>query len=262
MPSHSQRLNRWFNRFLKVYFRRNFNAVRLAADSATELSESRPLIVCTNHPSWWDPITLLLTGHFCFPNRRCFGPIDATALSQYPILGKLGLFGVDKTSKGSLKSFLTACDEILGQRDSALGLTAQGEFSDPRRRPITLEPGIGHLLRRNPDAMFSTIALEYPFWNERSPEVLIRIGPVLTANPDRGNQSPDELTRLAANMLDQNMTRLAALSETRDSRYFETLIDGRKGVGGFYDVGRRLKSWARGEAFDASHAAAGRKRVS
>ena len=40
---------------------------------------------------------------------------------------------------------------------------------------------------------------------------------------------------------------------TRDPDRFTTLLDGKTGVGGVYDVWRRTKSWARGERFDASH---------
>ena len=259
LPPFSPWLWERFARFLGFYFKRKFNAVRLAADSPRDIPSSGPIIVCSNHPSWWDPITLLLIAYHVFPERRCYGPIDAQALEAYPSLGRLGLFGVDKSSPKSLRQFLRTCDAILCQPSTAIGLTAQGEFRDARDRPIELEPGIGHLLKRHPDAALIPIALEYPFWNESAPETLIRIGPTIPGDPSRTEHSPDELRDEAAAALTACMDRLAELAQTRDPGNFRLLLEGRKGAGGPYDAFRRLWAWMRGKRFDPSHEAAGRK---
>lgn len=259
LPPFSPWLWERFARFLGFYFKRKFSAVRIAADSPPDVPAEGPVIVCSNHPSWWDPITLLLIAYHVFPERRCYGPIDAKALESYPSLGRLGLFGVDKSSRRSLRDFLRTCDAILSEPGTAIGLTAQGEFRDARDRPIELEPGIGHLLRRHPDAALIPIALEYPFWNESAPEALIRIGPTIPGDPSRAGRSADELRDEAAAALTACMDRLAELAMTRDPAHFERLIEGRKGAGGPYDAFRRLWAWMRGKRFDPSHEAAGRK---
>jgi 1-acyl-sn-glycerol-3-phosphate acyltransferase len=259
LPPFSPWLWERFARFLGFYFRRKFNAVRIAADAPVAIPDQGPIIVCSNHPSWWDPITLLLVAYHCFPERRCYGPIDAQALESYPTLGRLGLFGVDRSSRRSLKQFLETCDAILAQPGTAIGLTAQGEFRDARDRPIELEAGIGHLLKRHPDAALIPIALEYPFWNESAPEALIRIGPPLPGDPRRAERSADDLRDEAAEALTACMDRLAELARSRDPSHFRQLIEGRKGAGGAYDVFRRLWAWVRGKRFDASHASAGRR---
>ncbi len=262
IPATSPWLQCGFARFLRHYLGRHFNAVRIAADSVPVLPRSGPVIVCANHPSWWDPLILLYVAQRFLPHWRCFGPIDAAALERYSVLGRLGLFGVERNSPGSLRDFLATTDAILHEPDSAIGLTAQGEFADTRDRPVTLLTGAGHLLKRHPDACFVTLAVEYTFWNERAPEALLRFGDVWTADPGRASRSSRELTALAAQSLERNMDHLAELARTRDPQRFNALIEGRKGVGGVYDLGRRLRSWARGRTFDPSHAAVGREKAS
>jgi hypothetical protein len=39
----------------------------------------------------------------------------------------------------------------------------------------------------------------------------------------------------------------------RDPAAFETLLDGRAGVGGWYDLWRRLMFWRRGQKFAGRH---------
>ena len=57
-----------------------------------------------------------------------------------------------------------------------LWITAEGSFTDARTRPVRLRPGLAHLARRVPGATIVPLALEYPFWDERTPEALCRFG--------------------------------------------------------------------------------------
>jgi hypothetical protein len=70
---------------------------------------------------------------------------------------------------------------------------------------------------------------------------------------DAGERSPDEWTTILEHELEAAQNRLAAGAMTRDPAGFTTLLDGRVGVGFFYDTCRRLKAWMRGERFDAAH---------
>lgn len=249
-PRYSPTLHRLFARYLRGYFRRHFNAVRADAQGLAGLSTDQPIIVCSNHPAWWDPILLLLIGDRYFAGRRCYGPIDAEAVQRYPILERLGLFGVDRASHAGLRTFLRACDDLLARPDTALGITAEGEFRDARQRPAELAPGLAHLVRRHPHVPVIPLAIEYPFWFERSPEALVRIGaPVQFANTDSVTDIQQALTAA----MEANQDALAELSMARDEEAFATLVDGKRGVGGIYDLGRRLRAALRGERFDAGH---------
>jgi hypothetical protein len=53
--------------------------------------------------------------------------------------------------------------------------------------------------------------------------------------------------------LTATMDALAAASATRNPALFTKLFGGTAGVGGIYDVWRRLRAWSGGRAFRAEH---------
>jgi hypothetical protein len=127
-------------------------------------------------------------------------------------------------------------------------ITAEGAFTDARVRPVRLRPGLAHLARRVPHAVFLPLALEYTFWNESRPEALLRFGKPV----DLACSAADVQSRLEA-ALTQTMDVLAEESIARDPTLFQPLLRGTSGVGGIYDTYRRASAVLRGRAFDASH---------
>jgi hypothetical protein len=213
---------------------------------------ARSVIVVTNHTSWWDPlIGMALTSEL--PDwRELYAPIDLKGLTQYPFLERLGFFGVETgTARGSLR-FLRQSLAILSRPESILSITAQGEFVDVRERPTRLKEGIGHLLYRIESAVVVTLALEYPFWNDRLPEALARFGLLIEVAPGK-RHSPREWTARIAHALEENQDRLAEESRLRDPAAFTTLIGGAAGVGGIYDLWRRFRARLYGKPFDPEH---------
>jgi len=254
---YSPRLSRWFARWLRGYFRRNFNGVRTSSAGAAPRESDGPLIVYTNHASWWDPIHFLLLASNTMPGRRMFGPFDAAALAKYKMFRRLGGFGVERSTRRGAVEFLVTSRAILAAPGTSLWITAQGEFSDPRERPVVLQPGLAHLARDLERGLIVPLAVEYPFWNERRPEALSYFGPSIPAGELVGG-SIEDLNGLLAGRLAETMDALAEEAATRDPGRFSTVLLGRTGVGGFYDAGRRFKSWISGRRFDSSHGDDGR----
>src|SRR5207237_12126 len=146
---------------------------------------------------------------------------------------------------------------ILSQPGRVFWVTAQGRFTDVRERPLGLRSGVGHLAARLDRGVVVPLAIEYAFWNERTPEALARFGEPLRIahHPGLGGK---EWTRLIEDALTRTLDTLSVEAISRDPDRFTELVSGRVGVGGVYDLWRRLKAWARGERFDPSHAAATR----
>jgi phytoene desaturase len=240
----------WFTRYFRNWMTGSFHALRLAKNGRPPKTDNKPVLVVLNHPSWWDPLMALVLAEL-FKAYKNFGPIDARALKQYSIFEPLGIFGVENTTEGAIK-FLRTSAAILEQPGHALWLTAQGRFSDPRERPVTLRPGVGHLLRRLNDVLLVPLALEYPFWKERYPEALASFGmPILI---ERGrDRSPEEWTTVVQAALTRTMDELAAEALTQDAAKFETIAGGSTGIGGIYDLWRRIVAWFTGQKFSSSH---------
>ena len=240
-----------FRLYLRWYFWRKFHAVRLSRASAFSLHLGKPLVIYCNHPSWWDPAVLLLTLPHLFPGRRGFGPMDEEQLGRYRMFRRMGLFGIDGGRGGAVR-FLRTALAGLAEQHTLLCITAEGSFTDPRTRPVTLRPGLAHLARRMPDAVFLPLALEYSFWNESRPEALMRFGTPVDASLAPGQSVAEWQAALEAG-LEAAMDSLAIESMTRNPLLFKRLFRGTAGVGGVYDLSRRVRAAAHGRPFDPHH---------
>ena len=256
LPPFSRRLNGWFMAYVRRYLRRHFHAVRMLRAAAGGVDHpdlgGEPVLIYTNHPSWWDPLTFLFVGERLYPERMSYGPIDARALSKYRFLERIGFIGIEPgTWRGSAR-FLRMARAAGRRPDVIFWTTAQGEFADPRERPVRIRPGVGHAVAAADRGLIVPMAVEYPFWNERLTEALVAFGPALRP-ADAPQRSPEEWTEVLARELEAVQDRLAAAAARRDPTGFTTLLDGRVGVGFVYDGVRRVGAWLRGEHFDAAH---------
>jgi len=253
IPTISPTFLRIFLRYNRRYVSRGFHAVRLSAAGAPPpIAADVPIVIYLNHPSWWDPLIGFFLADTFWPRRRHYVPIEAGALRRYRFLSRLGYFGIEKRGIRGASVFLRTGSEILGQPDTALWVTGGGEFSDPRARPVSLRPGLGHLLRRVPNAAFLPLAVEYPFWEERLPEALCRFGAAISGD-DQGRMTPSQLTARLEESLQATQDLLAAEAVRRHPDDFQTLLSGRAGVGGIYDTWNRLRAALRGQRFSPRH---------
>jgi 1-acyl-sn-glycerol-3-phosphate acyltransferase len=249
---------RRFRTYAHYYLAKHFHGVRLSKSGAAFPPPDGPLLIVLNHPSWWDPLVcFILSG--LIAERDHFGAMDAVAVQHYGFFKKLGFVGVDtKTLRGAAE-FLRNGLAILSEPTRVFWVTGQGKFTDVRERPLALAAGVGHLAARLSHGTVVPIALEYTFWNERTPEALVRIAEPLRVEDHPGLSGKDWTT-----LIEQSLTRaLDALNEeamSRDPARFTDLVTGKTGVGGIYDFWRRLKMWVRGRKFDASHDAASREK--
>jgi 1-acyl-sn-glycerol-3-phosphate acyltransferase len=252
LPRRSAWLFALFRRYARRYLRQHFHAVRVSQAGPVPGLLSGPLVMVANHPSWWDPLVGLALTEFMYGKRVYYIPIDVNGLTQYPFLERLGFFGVEVgTTIGSL-AFLRQTQAILSRPESVLWITPQGEFVDPRERPVRLKHGIGHLAYRQSGATILPVALEYPFWNDRYPEALVRFGEPITITAGQ-SETPHIWTARIADALEKTQDQLAEEARGRDAAAFLTVVGGTAGVGGIYDTWRRLRSAIRGKSFHPEH---------
>jgi len=247
---YSPRLLAAFQSYLPSYLGRHFNAVRVARSGQMPRLE-RPTVIYSNHASWWDPLVLLLVSGRCLSGARIFAPIDARALERYSILARLGFFPIEPGTVAGARAFLETATQLLAMPATAIAVAAQGRFADPRERPIALQRGVSRLLADRSDCDALPIAAEYPFWEERLPEALLRFGSVVRAEPD---ESPDALHRRLERALETTMDELAFDAARRDPAHFQPLLSSRRqGVGFVYDTFERLRNRVKGRSFERAH---------
>ena len=231
--------------------RRDFNALRLARAGMPPAASTPRLVVYTNHPSWWDaPVYVFVTRRF-FANRPIFSPMEAAMLQRYPFMARIGAFAVERGARGGL-NFVANCRALLSVASNILLVACQGRFADVRERPLALERGIAHLADLLPGMTFVPLAIEYTFWSERRPELLLRFGPPIDGEELAALPLAERLRTLETALGDA-MCGLADASIKRDATAFHTMLSGAKGVNPFYDAWRRAKAALSGRRFDPSH---------
>jgi 1-acyl-sn-glycerol-3-phosphate acyltransferase len=255
LPPFSRQLNAWFMFYVRNYFRRHFHALRVlnAGDGRPAVPDiaAEPVIFYTNHPGWWDPLVFLLLAEKYYPGRLNYGPIDAVALGKYRFMERIGFLGIEQRSRSGAARFLRMARAASRRSEVIFWITSQGEFADPRSRPPAIRPGVSHAAAGG-SGMIVPVAVEYPFWTERLPEVLVAFGePMRIA--DAAHRDAKEWTLVLEAALVATQDKLAAAAIRRDPRAFTVMASGKVGVGWIYDTMRRFKAWRRGERFDASH---------
>lgn len=243
-PNESPKFAAWF----EGWCRRNmigkkFHALRVEREAAALLrsvaSEPGPLIIASNHVAWWDPLVMLTTQRVFFPDRSLRAPMDAAQLERFRIFRRLGIFGIDPDDPASLARMGTEVGRYFRETQRpTFWITPQGAFADVRA-PIVVRPGVSKLAASTPGVRVLALAVEYPFWTDPKPEILVTARSVET--PEHADRTTAWQRAIAAAM-DANAARLAELAIARNSRDFEMIVskEGRQG-GFFYSLWLRIR---------------------
>lgn len=242
----------WFTWYARCYLRRHFHSLRISRSGIVPKAEGMPLVIYSNHASWWDPLVGLTLKAHCYPQRNLFTPMDAASLERYGVLRKLGFFPVEQGSARGAGQFLRASTAILQSPKNILAITPQSRFADVRERPVRFAGGLGLLATRVEQVVYVPFATEFVFWEERLPEILVRFGAAIEGKADLGLSAAEWMQLFEARM-QANQDALAAEVQRRDPQDFETILRGGAGQGGVYDWWRALKTRLRGETFQKEH---------
>ena len=230
---------RYFDGYVPRYIGRRFHRVWLwGGRGAVPRPEGRPVIYAMSHASWWD---VLVGYHLARRVVRLpsYAPMDEAQLRRYRILSRLGLYSVERGSRAGMREFLAYTGDRL-REPAAVWITPQGEIAPARRRPVVLQTGIGHLVRRVPAVVVVPVAIVYEFLAEPRPEVFVKFGEPRAfegARPD-----PAAVARAVARDLESELDRVDAALLARDLQPFTALLDGATSTSAVYDLVRRVRA--------------------
>lgn len=243
-----------FARYARRLIRRRFHAMRVTESSLPSPRADDSMLIYTNHASWWDPLMAVVVNELLFAPRQFHAPIDEEALQQYAVLGRLGFFPVRKHADDGALVFQLTMLSILKSGASAF-ITPEGQFTDVRA-DIPFRPGLAHLLAGLPSdapVMVLPMAVEYVFWNESTPEILIEFGEPMRPEAVATDCAVSDWDARLRHALRTTQSQLAQRAMARSDEPFRTLVVGAGGERGLYDIARRLKSWLSGHRFSAEH---------
>ena len=261
LPKVNKPLMGGFRVFNRRYLRKHFHVVAQSRASGltNDIPNTDSIVVYANHASWWDPLLAIFLAENLYPSFGMYAPIDAEAFEKYRIFGQMGFYPVAQNSLEGAKHFLKVSKAILAQKANSIWLTPEGRFADVRDHKAALMPGLAHLGHalgkrkvvdlESPKVWFIPLAIEYCFWEEKMPELLIRFGnPVATGSAEAEELADKEAwdKKLTGNLREAQRD-LAELSIARDSAAFEVMLRSRSGTFFIYDWWRSLSSRLRGK---------------
>ena len=251
-PQVATRLLKGFSAYSRHYVLRHFHAIRILKDGLPPSDISCPVVIYLNHASWWDPLVCLHLARKYFAERRSFAPIDAASLQRYGFFKQLGFYGIEQKSARGAMTFLRTTCTLLASARNMVWLTPQGRFMDVRQRPLRLQHGIGSLAARMENVAFVPLAIEYTFWTEPRPEILLGFG--RSAVPKNAPiRSSRDWTEFFSNALEDAQDELAAKSSRRDPADWIVLDRGKSGISAICDPWRWLRSRIHGGGFAREH---------
>lgn len=252
MPRVATHLLKFFAAYSRQYICRHFHAVRVLKEGLPPTDITRPMVIYLNHASWWDPLVCLHLAREFFADRTSYAPIDAESLQRYGFFKHLGFYGIEQQSVYGAMRFLRITCSLLGSERNAVWLTPQGGFRDVRERPVQLRHGIGSLAALMENVAFVPLGIEYMFWKEPRPEILVSFGqPVVPKHVPLRNSG--EWLDIYGSVLEATQDELAAKSQRRDPADWIVLDRGASGINLIYDTWRWLHSWMFSQQFVRGH---------
>ena len=142
---------------------------------------------------------------------------------------RVGIFGVEMNSPRGAVQFVRTGEAVV-RGGGVLWVTPQGRFADTRERPLEFKAGLAAVAVRVAEAEGECgvlpLAIEYPFWDERLPEVLLQFGERVRVM--RGEDAEAVQARLVG-ALEAAMEELKAKAMARDAEAFERSWCGGRG---------------------------------
>ena len=246
LPTKWRWLFHGFRWWVERMVRARFTALRVSKTSPP-WPTAGPVLVALTHASWNDPLAATILS-YAFDTDEQYAAIDAEQLKKHKLFSKIGFVPVEMHTLRGAADFLSAATHVLSRPSRVLWLTVQGRFADARERPLGVRPGAGHLARAmasGAGGVVVPVAIEYPFWDEPKPEILVQVGEILTADPGR-NDSAKVWTGRIESVLTRAADELAAHALSRDPARFATVVGPDAAICGRRELRTRMLAAARG----------------
>lgn len=186
-PRHSNTVRWLWDRYLQWKYQKSFTSIHFNLTAALgHLDPKLPVILVPNHISWWD-------GFFCFevqrqirPGSGIFSLMLESELKKFPILRKIGCFGIKPGNPASVRrAFEQFRDLVAVNPYRTLTFFPQGTISPLRHRPLGFRRGIETLGRMTGRVQYVPVAIHIEPLNHEKPTAFIYAGaPIDSANTD------------------------------------------------------------------------------
>jgi 1-acyl-sn-glycerol-3-phosphate acyltransferase len=132
-------------RFYTIFkIRMNFHKVVISGEFK---DKKLPLLIISNHMSWWDGIWVMYLNIKHFKRKFHFMMLEEQ-MKTFPILNKVGGYSVRKRSRTIIET-LNYTNELLSDKKNLVLLFPQGEIQSVYNQQIRFEKGLERILKDN-----------------------------------------------------------------------------------------------------------------
>lgn len=176
--------NAWFSGHARSRIRNTFGEVRVRGlDAARASAAEVPLLILSNHTSWWDPLVALhISTHMLGTVGHAL--MDAKNLRRVPFFGLVGAFGVDLDQPADGAAAIRYAARLLEEPQHMVWVFPQGAERPIHERPLGFRAGTGEIARVAKKAKVLPVGFYYQFGGVEKPTLWISFGEVLGAGRD------------------------------------------------------------------------------
>jgi 1-acyl-sn-glycerol-3-phosphate acyltransferase len=164
----------WFCRVARSRLEKGFGllAVKGLQNLRNAVNEG-PVMVVSNHTSWYDPLVVLWLTNVVVPSRS-YAMMNAKNLRRLGFFSRVGAYGVDLDSEADGAAALRYSVKLLKEPGNVVWIFPQGD-ERPSFEPLHFRGGAEHIARlaRVPTV---PIGLEYVVGGNAEPELYVSIG--------------------------------------------------------------------------------------
>lgn len=205
--------SRWFAAwFERQAYRRlcsSFEALHVAGRERLAAALARgPVLVVSNHCTWWDPLVVLVLTHRFVP-ADAHALMDAANLRARPFFAKLGAFGVDRGSRRDGAEATRHATSLLDRPGRLVWVFPQGEERPQHERPLRFFGGAASIARCVPAATVVPVGLAYAFASVAAPSIYVSVGSPLAPSTTSGAARRTQVEAVEAELarIDRELSR-------------------------------------------------------
>ncbi len=180
IPSRKSRFfDALFSRHARGRIRRSFSSVRVhGLERVRALSAEAPVLVVSNHTSWWDPLFAI---YLCSRELHvdAHAMMDAKNLRRLPFFGLVGAFGVDLDDPADGARAIRYASKLLDRPKRVVWIFAQGSERPITERPLVFRGGTAEIARVARTSRVVPVGLRYELGGDERPVAWISFGPAL-----------------------------------------------------------------------------------
>ncbi|MCA9544328.1 MAG: lysophospholipid acyltransferase family protein [Myxococcales bacterium] len=170
---------RWFSRHVEKRVHRDLQRVQIRGLDAWQAAvAAHPVLLVSNHVSWWDVMLGTYFVHRVIPGCDAFGMMDAANLRGRPFFAKIGVFGVERGARGQglgVES-LRYAQGLLDRPGRHVWVFPQGDERPSTLRPLGFRKGAAVIAQAVPEAVVVPLAFRYELMKTDKPYAFLSVG--------------------------------------------------------------------------------------